>query len=158
MKKTFKEKAVSKAAGLSKKHKLMKPLIFLVLITVLGVYNVIKYFYGNGKKYVSIGFVFVFFLLCSSFSNADEIKEGEVYLSSMGGINITDDSIPLNEEAGEDMSKYVEILSDESDESYTADEIEPVDSSDMFSLDDFFMDTVLSEDYEDSYENGFSKD
>ena len=76
MKKTFKEKAVARAAGLSKKHKFMQPLIVLALITVLGVYNVIKYFCGNGKKYVSIGFVLVFFLLCSSFSNADEMKEG----------------------------------------------------------------------------------
>ena len=113
MKKTFKEKAVSKAAGLSKKHKFMKPFIFLVLITVLGVYNVIKYFGGNGKKYVSIGFVFVFFLLCSSFSTADELTEGAVYLSSMGGVNIVEDSIPLNEEVTEDVSKFVDVLSDD---------------------------------------------
>ena len=158
MKKTFKEKAVSKAAGLSKKHKFMKPLIFLVLITVLGVYNVIKYFYGNGKKYVSIGFVFVFFLLCSSFSNADEMKEGEVYLSSAGGINIVDDTIPLNEEVTEEISKFVEVTTDDSEVTYTADEIEPLDSSDMFSLDDFFMDTALSYDSDDSLDNGFSKD
>ena len=158
MKKTFKEKAVSKAAGLSKKHKFMKPLIFLVLLTVLGVYNVIKYFYGNGKKYVSIGFVFVFFLLCSSFSNADEMKEGEVYLSSAGGVNITDETILLNEDLNEEMSKYVEITSDDTEPDYTADEIDPIDSSDMFSLDDFFMDTALSDDYDDSSENGFSKD
>ena len=159
MKKTFKEKAVSKAAGLSRKHKFMKPFIFLVLITVLGVYNVIKYFGGNGKKYVSIGFVFVFFLLCSSFSNADEMKEGEVYLSSMGGVNIVDDSIPLNEDLTEETSKYVEVLSEDTEETYTADEIDPVDSDDMFSLDDFFMDTALSDDYEDTTgQNGFSKD
>lgn len=159
MKKTFKEKAVSRAAGLSKKHKFMKPLIFLVLITVLGIYNVIKYFYGNGKKYVSIGFVFVFFLLCSSFSNADEMKEGEVYLSSMGGVNISEESIPLNDNTTDEVSKFVEIVSEDSSESYTTDELDTVESSDMFSLDDFFMDNVLSEDYEETTgNNGFSKD
>ena len=158
VKKTFKEKAVSRAAGLSKKHKYMKPLIFLALITVLGVYNVIKYFRGNGKKYLSIGFVLVFFILCSSFSNADSMKEGEVYLSSTGGVDISDENIPLYDDASEEVSQYVEISSDDVEETYTADEIEPSDSADMFSLDDFFMDTVLSDDYEETTGSGFSKD
>ena len=160
MKKTFKEKAVSKAAGLSRKHKFMKPFIFLVLITVLGVYNVIKYFGGNGKKYVSIGFVFVFFLLCSSFTNADAMKEGEVYLSSAGGVNIYEDSIPLNEETIQDVSEFVQLTNDTPEDEYTSDESAALSDSDMFSLDDFLMSYTLTDAPGNKSEGGkgFSKD
>ncbi|MBR6307798.1 MAG: M15 family metallopeptidase [Lachnospiraceae bacterium] len=160
MKKTFKEKAVSKAAGLSRKHKFMKPFIFLVLLTVLGVYNVVKYFGGNGKKYISIGFVLVFFLLCSSFTNADAMKEGEVYLSSAGGVDIYEDSIPLNEDTTQDVSEYVQISEDSSGDEYTSDESAALSDTDMFSLDDFLFDYTLSDSAssESSDGNGFSKD
>ena len=163
MKKTFKEKAVAKAAGLSRKHKFMKPLIFLVLITVLGVYNVIKYFGGNGKKYVSIGFVLVFFLMCSSFTNADGMKEDEVYLASAGEVDISEESIPLNEDSAGDISEFIQISSDASEttpEDYISDETDSFADTDMFSIDDFYMDLALPDAQSASTEsgNGFSKD
>lgn len=132
------------AAKMTKKHRFLKPAILLVLGVVLCAVNIGKHIMGNGKKYVSVGLVLLFFLMSSSFATPDQVKEEEIYLSNTGEITIYDDAVSLFpsdyviEENDGDLAENVEFsavetLSDEEEK-----ELESTENVDKFTLDDFY--------------------
>lgn len=153
------------AAKMTKKHRFFKPAILLVLGVVLCAVNIGKHIMGNGKKYVSVGLVLLFFLMSSSFATPDQVKEEEIYLSNTGEITIYDDAVSLFpsdyviEENDNDLAENVEFsavetLSDEEEK-----ELESTENVDKFTLDDFYTLNALVGDSDgvDSEISGFDK-
>ncbi len=153
------------AAKMTKKHRFLKPAILLVLGVVLCAVNIGKHIMGNGKKYVSVGLVLLFFLMSSSFATPDQVKEEEIYLSNTGEITIYDDAVSLFpsdyviEENDGDLAENVEFsavetLSDEEEK-----ELESTENVDKFTLDDFYTLNALVGDSDgvDSDISGFDK-
>lgn len=166
MKRTFKEKAVSKAAKMSKKHRIITPFIFLGLGLVLGFFNAGKYFYKNTKRYITLGMVLVFFFMSSSFATPSQAVENEVYLSNSEGINIEDSIVSL------DSGDFIETKEENNDISIVEDEIldydiisaeeekalESTDNIETVTVDDFFNNIVLSELSVSDTNSEFNKD
>ena len=70
MRKTFKEKAISRFTGIARRHKILKYPCLALLSMILGVYYIVRHFATNGKRYASIVFVLAFFMNSCSFSFA----------------------------------------------------------------------------------------
>ena len=139
---TFKEKVVRKAAGASKKHKVLTPLIYFIAFVVLGFYSLNQYFFKNGKRYISLLLALVFFFMSSSFGFPDKSGDNEIYL------NTKDDTASVTEEIGTE----VEAIKSEADKTEEwiedSDLIDQVDQSDLMStdnIDTFTLDDFLSE-------------
>ena len=62
MRKTFKEKAISRFTGIARRHKILKYPCLALLSMILGVYYIVRHFATNGKRYASIAFVLAFFM------------------------------------------------------------------------------------------------
>ena len=148
---------MAKAAYTIKKHKLLKPIIYIWLFISLGIYSVIKYFGSNGKKYITIGLCLVFFLMSSSFTTPSQKSDSEIYLSSKEVVSDSIDDEIINE--GEaDFEKEIELIMISEESSGYSSEVYSDDEDDRFSLDDYleqyeFDDTSVVDDT-----NGFDKD
>lgn len=166
MKRTFKERAVFGAARIQKKAKLLTPVIFIALGILLGCYGACKYFANNSKKYISIGMIFMFFIMSSSFATPDQVGESEVYLAVDDGVNISDIDVPLesgelleNESYGfvsaQDEIVSIGLISKEEEL-----ELESTDNIDTFTVDDFISSYSLSGDsvVADGELSGFDKE
>lgn len=165
MKRTFKEKAVFGAAKITKKHKLLTPIVFLGLGIVLGVFSACKYFFNNTKKYISIGMVLLFFLMSSSFATPDQAMESELYLSGSDELTIYDTDVSLDsgdfieEDSGlsnvdKDEIVSIELISKE--EEY---ELESTENIDTFTVSDFLSSYTIGADSDaDSVSGEFDKD
>ncbi len=70
MKKTFRENVIAKFTGIARKHEILKYPCLTVVAVVLFFYHIFMHFVNNGKRYVSVAFVFVFFMSSCSFSFA----------------------------------------------------------------------------------------
>ncbi len=70
MKKTFREKVISRFTNIAKKHKLLKYPCLGCMSFILTVYYIGRHFATNGKRYGSIAFVILFFMTSCSFSFA----------------------------------------------------------------------------------------
>jgi D-alanyl-D-alanine carboxypeptidase len=68
MKKTPKERMLSKLKKISKEKKYLKYPVILAMIAVIFIFDVLEYFSKNGKRYMSITVVMFMFILSSSFS------------------------------------------------------------------------------------------
>ncbi|MBP5624177.1 MAG: M15 family metallopeptidase [Lachnospiraceae bacterium] len=156
---TFKEKVVRKAAGASKKHKVLTPLIYFVAFVVLGVYSLNQYFFKNGKRYISILLALVFFFMSSSFGFPDKSGDNEIYL------NAKDDSAKITEEINTEVAE-IESKTDKTEEWIEdSDLIDQVDQSDLtstdnidtFTLDDFLNDSDIESGNGKEAESSFDK-
>ncbi len=70
MNKTFREKAIAYFTGVAKRHKLLRYPSMAALSFVLFFYYLGRHFVSNGKRYVSMAFVGIFFVSSCSFSFA----------------------------------------------------------------------------------------
>ncbi len=70
MKKTFRENIIAKFAGIARSHKGLKYPCLAAAAVVLFFYYISMHFVNNGKRYVSVAFVAVFFMSSCSFSFA----------------------------------------------------------------------------------------
>ncbi len=70
MKKTFRENVIAKFTGIARKHEILKYSCLTAVAVVLFFYHIFMHFVNNGKRYVSVAFVFVFFMSSCSFSFA----------------------------------------------------------------------------------------
>lgn len=70
MKKTFRENVIAKFTGIAKNHRILKYPCLAAMVVVLFFYYIFMHFVNNGKRYVSVAFVFVFFMSSCSFSFA----------------------------------------------------------------------------------------
>lgn len=154
------------AAKMTKKHRFLKPAILLVLGVVLCAVNIGKHIMGNGKKYVSVGLILMFFLMSSSFATPDQVKEEEIYLSNTGEITIYDDSVSLYpsdyviEDSNDEFSESVVFSDVETLSAEEEKELENTDNIDKFTLDDFYeLNAITGDTYNmDSEISGFDKD
>lgn len=162
MKRNFKEKAVSYAAKLTKKCRVLSPLILLGLSIVLGFYYVVKHISSNGKRYTTLACVFLFFFMSSSFTAPSHADEMEVYLSSDAYVDIDENEIYLN--AGEDVPQ-AEAIDGAFEEDFIStdilseDDLESAEITDTFTLSDYYNDFSLKDtDVDTSNISGFDKD
>lgn len=173
VKRTFKERAVSNAARITRKYKILKPIIFLGLGIVLGFFSVGKYFYSNGKRYITLGICILFFLMSSSFATPDQANDNEIYLLNTSGdeVNIYDTDVSLDAGDFIDVSSKEEITADSvvdeavivSGDLFTSEEekqLESTENIDKFTIDDMYADALLSDttSYVDSSLDGIDTD
>ena len=70
MKKTFQENLISKFTGITKRHSVLTYPCLAAVAVILFFYHIFMHFVNNGKRYVSVAFVAVFFMSSCSFSFA----------------------------------------------------------------------------------------
>lgn len=149
LKRTFKDKAVMKAAQIKKNNKSLTPIVILGLCLILGIYSVLKHISVNGKRYITLGMVFLFFFMSSSFATPDQVMDSEVYLSNVDMASV--DSYDVSKENNyfsENTVEYIDyddvdgisILSYEEEKA-----LESTENIDTFTLVDFYSDIVLSD-------------
>lgn len=162
MKRTFKEKAVFFAAKVTKKSKILYAIIFPILGVVVGIYDLAIYLVTNGKRFVTIGTVLLFFFMSTSFASPENMAENEVYLSSNGSFNIYDDDVSLVSK--DDSQNLVDIDSEVQnlileDIDSLEKEIynEELDLSEAFTLSDFYNETCLHDGFGEE-NSSFDKD
>ena len=173
VKRTFKEKAVSGAARITKKYRFLKPIVFLGLGIVLGFFGIGKYFYSNGKRYITLGICVLFFLMSSSFATPDQANDNEIYLSNISAdeVNIYDTDVSLDAGDFIDSDSADELTPDTlvddevivSGDLFTFEEekqLESTENIDKFTIDDLYADAILSDSTvsSDSSLSGFDKD
>lgn len=139
MKRTFKEEVVHKTAVASKKHKLFSPVFILLAAVILAFYSLGNYFYSNGKRYISLGVVLVFFFMSSSFKFSTDDLDSAIYLSATSANQEME--TPLAEKVNEEQENLslVEWIED-TELSVSSDfesQLAKTDSIDTFTLDDF---------------------
>lgn len=150
VKRTIKERAVMKAAKISKKHKIFKPFILLGLGVVLAFLSVGKYFFNNGKRYISIGLVLLFFVMSSSFATPKQVSDNEVYLQTGKITEINDEKISLTSgellnEEGSTQIMEEDFLSEDLLTEEQEKELESTENIDKFTLEDFYYVNAISD-------------
>lgn len=133
MKKTFKEKIISRYANMVRQHKLLKYPCLVLLSAILGVYYIGRHFITNGKRYASVIFVIVFFMNSCSFSFA-------VFAERTGFINAqeaysaivedSDISLAVEKEVNLDDRIFMDV------ENVECDVMEDIEGVDTYTLDD----------------------
>lgn len=95
MKKTFREKMISRFTSIARKNKYLHYPCLAVLSAILGVYHIGRHFVMNTKRYASVVFVILFFMNSCSFSFAvfaektGFIKAQETYSAIVEDSDIT---------------------------------------------------------------------
>lgn len=139
MKKTFREKTISKFSSIAKKNKLMRYPCLAAVSVILGVYHVGKHFVTNTKRYASVVFVILFFMTSCSFSFAvfaektGFIKAQETYSAIVEDSDIT---LAVETEAGTEPMDLEEDGLDELDLNYNPE-------TDMTDVDVYTLDDIL---------------
>ena len=134
MKKTFREKVISKFTSIAKKNKLLKYPCLALLSVVLSVYYIGRHFVTNTKRYASVVFVLLFFMNSCSFSFAvfaektGFIKAQETYSAVVEDSDIalavvTEQVDPYIEDEDGGLTYGVEEYIEGVDEAYTLDDI-----------------------------------
>lgn len=135
MKKTFREKIISKFTGIAKKHSFMRYPCLVALSVILGVYHLGRHFVTNTKRYASVAFVIIFFMNSCSFSFAvfaektGFIKAQETYSAVVG-----DSDVMLAVETEVNPDDQLLLEDDEIDLDYDP-EVDMTDA-DTYTLDD----------------------
>lgn len=136
MKKTFREKVISKFTHIAKKNKLLQYPCLAIMSVILGVYYVGRHFATNTKRYASVLFVVIFFMNSCSFSFAVFAeKTGFIKAQETYSAVVEDSDIALAELSGEENQIYIEDDYEDDYDDYESDEyIEGVDAA--YTLDD----------------------
>ena len=158
MKKTFREKVISKFTHIAKKNKLLQYPCLALMAVILGVYYIGRHFATNTKRYASVLFVVIFFMNSCSFSFAVFAeKTGFIKAQETYSAVVEDSDIALAELSGEENQIYIEDDYEDDYDDYENDEyIEGVDAA--YTLDDILesygdyqtegeSDWLLEEDY-----------
>ena len=134
MKKTFREKVISKFTSIAKKNKLLQYPCLALMTVVLGAYYISMHFLMNTKRYASVVFVLLFFMTSCSFSFAvfaektGFIKAQETYSAVVEDSDIalavvTEQADPYIEDDDGGLTYSVEEYTEGVDEAYTLDDI-----------------------------------
>lgn len=134
MKKTFREKVISKFTSIAKKNRCLQYPCLALMSVVLGVYYIGRHFVTNTKRYASVVFVLLFFMTSCSFSFAvfaektGFIKAQETYSAVVEDSDIalaivTEQADPYMEDEDEGLTYSVEEYIEGVDEAYTLDDI-----------------------------------
>jgi D-alanyl-D-alanine carboxypeptidase len=135
MKKTFKEKLISRFSKIVKKHKVLQYPCLVLLTLILGIYNLGRHFVTNGKRYASICFVIIFFINSCSFSFAVFIERtGFDNVQETYSAIVEDSDIALAEASELDLEEQILLADEEEDEEYDAEE--DIEGVDTYTLDD----------------------
>lgn len=136
MKKTFREKVISKFTHIAKKNKLLRYPCLALMSVILGVYYIGRHFATNTKRYASVLFVVIFFMNSCSFSFAVFAeKTGFIKAQETYSAVVEDSDIALAELSGEENPIYIEDDYEDDYDDYENDEyIEGVDAA--YTLDD----------------------
>lgn len=135
MKKTFKEKIISRFTNMARQHKFLKYPCLALLSFILGIYYIGRHFATNGKRYASVAFVIIFFMNSCSFSFA-------VFAERTGFINaqeaysaiVEDSDIALAIEKEVNLEDQILLDDDDVDAGY--DSAEDIEGVDTYTLDD----------------------
>lgn len=139
MKKTFREKTISKFSSIVKKNKLMRYPCLAAITVILGGYHIGRHFVTNTKRYASVVFVILFFMTSCSFSFAvfaektGFIKAQETYSAIVEDSDIT---LAVETEAGTQNLDLDEAGLDELDLDYDPE-------TDMTDVDVYTLDDIL---------------
>lgn len=161
---TAEERVRAKARKVTKKHKFLLPVIFLILLPIVAVLRIVGYFGRNGKRYIVMGMALVFFFMSSSFSFPENGDDSAIYLASSepetSVENVDADEASLISEdaqkeniADADWIEDADLLSKDLEE-----ELSKTDNIDVFTLDDFLKETADETYVADSEESAFDKD
>ncbi|MCH5262631.1 MAG: M15 family metallopeptidase [Lachnospiraceae bacterium] len=136
MKKTFREKVISKFTHIAKKNKLLYYPCLALMSVVLCVYYIGRHFATNTKRYASVLFVVIFFMNSCSFSFAVFAeKTGFIKAQETYSAVVEDSDIALAELSGEENQIYIEDDYEDDYGDYDNEEyIEGVDAA--YTLDD----------------------
>ncbi len=136
MKKTFEQKMISKFKKCIEKYPWMKIPCVIGLVVVVGGYKFGEYFASNGKRFVALGVLALFFMINSSFSFPGfstaslsvQTEDGNTYNSQVELADESDMMVSLDD---------VELLDDEDVlDGYEDVELQNVDSVDKYTLDE----------------------
>lgn len=131
MKKTFREKLISRCTGMAKKHTRLKKPIMAYMTVVLFVYYAGLNIAHNGKRYSGVALLMLFLLVSSSFASPESLSGQKDVVVSANGIVLTAEQEVNTEEVasieademGMDIMDDVEFLSEEELDTVTLDEI-----------------------------------
>lgn len=143
MNRTWKDKITDKVQRKIRKNKYLKvPLCVYLRIATL-MYDIVIYFAHNGKRFLCMGAVFLFFIVSSSFS----------FPSEEDMIRLSEDNVQEWEEIQEsyeytptmfDISQTDIIDDDDVMDGYDNEELDVQDQIDQFSLDDILQANEIS--------------
>lgn len=134
MKKTFREKMISKFTRIVKRHRKLHYPCLILLSTVLGIYHAGRHFVTNTKRYAGVAFVIIFFMSSCSFSFAvfaertSFVRAQEAY-----GAVVGDSDVSLAEE---DKTPAEQILIEDEDLDVDYDIEEDAEGVDTYTIDD----------------------
>lgn len=136
MKKTFREKVISRFTGIIKRNRILKFPCLFVMSVILSVYYVYMHFATNVKRYVCVAFSLVLFVSSCSFSFA--VFAGE----QRGFINAQETYNAIVEDSDAELAVEKEVTSAESlmpDTGKVPNEfgdVENIEDTDFYTLDD----------------------
>lgn len=156
MKKTFREKVISKFTNIAKKNKMLRYPSLAIMSVVLGIYYIVRHFVTNTKRYASVVFVIIFFMNSCSFSFAvfaektGFIKAQETYSAVVEDSDVTlavetDEANPYINDDDDDFDYNEEEYIEGVDAAYTLDDL--LENQTSYQADDNVPEEVL-EDYE----------
>lgn len=134
MKKTFREKMISKFTRIAKRHRKLHYPCLILLSAVLGIYHAGRHFATNTKRYAGVAFVIIFFMSSCSFSFAvfaertSFVRAQEAY-----GAVVGDSDVSLAEE---DKTPAEQILIEDEDLDVEYDIEEDAEGVDTYTIDD----------------------
>ena len=134
MKKTFREKVISKFTRLAKKNRLLQYPCLALMSVVLCAYYIGRHFVTNTKRYASVVFVIIFFMNSCSFSFAVFAeKTGFTKAQETYSAVVEDSDVALAEVSDGENQVYID--DDDDDFNYNEEQfIEGVDAA--YTLDD----------------------
>lgn len=157
MKKTFREKVISKCKSIMKNNRLLKYPCLAAMTVILSVYYVCRHFATNVRRYVCIAFSLVFFMSSCSFSFAVlSGQQGFVNAQETYNAIVEDSDVELAVE--KEVTPGVNILpasAEALNEFEDEEDIEGnIEGADFYTLDDILEDTegydIESENMENS--------
>ena len=135
MKKTFREKIISKFTSIAKKNKFMYYPCLAALSVILGGYHLGRHFVTNTKRYAGVVFVILFFMNSCSFSFAVFAeKTGFIKAQETYSAIVEDSDITLAVETEADSEKAELPVGEEIDLNY--DPETDITDVDVYTLDD----------------------
>lgn len=159
MRKTFQERIRIKKKRLSEQYRFFKLPISFFMETVLFVYHIGMYFKNNTKRFTSIGAVFLYFFISTSFAFRPEEEVVEISAEDIVSVvqNEADVEEVLVEEVAEVDLENIELLDDDDVAMETDDYVmSSTENVDTYSLEDILGDADYSVDVTDNRKEDYS--
>lgn len=130
MKKTFREKLLSRCRRAAKKHKWLRIPVMVYMAIALFWYYAGLYVVSNGKRFSCVALLFLFLFVNSSFASPESLSRqpGIAEVSADGVVLVAEQEVDTAELASIDADQIetyddVELLGEEEIDTYTLDEI-----------------------------------